>query len=110
MDSGFAADAAPRNDDLRGKISREWRLAQDHVRCLLRDHEHASVDVGGDEIGHDGGINHTQALGAAHAQLRIGDRFGADPHRAGSTWMMRGDRSLSDEGIDVGVRLHLRPG
>ena len=36
MDSGFAADATPRNDDLRGKISRERRLAQNQVGCLLR--------------------------------------------------------------------------
>ena len=44
----------------------------DHVRRLLRDHDHRGVGVAGRDAGHDGGVHDAQTLDAVYAQLRNG--------------------------------------
>src|SRR5262249_23229465 len=84
-------------------VGRQRRLAADQVGGLFRDHQHAGVDMGGDEIGHDRGVDHAQPLDPAHAQLRVGDRLGPDAHGAGAAGMVRRDRGVAQERVDLRV-------
>ncbi len=45
---------------------RQHRLAANEISCALGHHQHAGIDVCGDEVGHRGGIDHAQLLDAAH--------------------------------------------
>src|SRR6201995_5124606 len=47
------------------------RVFQDHVGGLLRDHDGRRVGVTRHQVGHHGGIDHAQALEAAHPQALV---------------------------------------
>ena len=49
---------------------REWRPAADQVGRLFGDHHHGRINVPGHQVGHDGGVDHAQALAPAHFQVR----------------------------------------
>ena len=67
-------------DLLRAHAARCQRgLAADHVGGLLRHHQHAGVDMGGDEVGHRRGVDHAEPLDAMDAELRIDHGVGPVP-------------------------------
>src|SRR5262249_15805197 len=75
--------------DKAGRLSNDFK---DHIGSLLRDHQHAGVDMRRDQIRHDRSVDHAQALDSVNAQLRVSDRIGSDPHGAGAAGMVRRDR------------------
>src|SRR5216684_4825813 len=48
----------PTGPTSRVGVGRQRRLAANHVGGLLRDHQHAGVDMGRNEVGHDRRVDH----------------------------------------------------
>ncbi len=82
------------------------RHAADQVGGALGDHQHRGVDVAADQVGHHGGVDDAQALGAMHPQLGVDDGpvIGRQAHPAGAGRMVDGDRGGADMGVDLGIR------
>src|SRR6266550_2774687 len=87
-------------------IDFRWQHAAtaNDVRGPLGDCEHNRMDIAADDLGHDGGIHHPQALETTHPQLRVHYRKFVASYPAGTGCVLDRGRGRADMGIDVGVR------
>jgi hypothetical protein len=63
-------------------------IGQQKCSAFFRDHHGRGIRVGGGHSRHHGGIDHTQALDTANAQLRIDDRRRVAAHATGAARMV----------------------
>src|SRR3990172_1203717 len=65
------------------KRLRRWRrLAEDHIRRLLRHHHHCGVGIAADDHREDGGVGHPQALDASDLEFVVHHGRGVAAHPA----------------------------
>src|SRR6478672_12390335 len=99
-------------ESLSGSDRRKRSLLQDEVGSLLRDHDHRSIDIAADKIGHHGSIDDAQAIDTAYPQLRIdnGGLVGVHAHLAGAERVIDGCCGSAGVSIEISVRGLVRTG
>src|SRR5664279_423119 len=84
------------------------RILQDHVGGFFGDHDRGSVGIARHQVRHDRGIDHTQALDAAHPKPLIDHRQRIVAHTAGRGRMIDRAAGPAAEVQQVLVAGHLR--
>jgi Zn-dependent protease with chaperone function len=102
--------APPRRCRRRWRPCAPDRSGVDQLGGALGDHDRRRIGVAADQLRHYGGVDHAQALHAAHPQLRVDDgvRIAVRAHRAGADRVVDRLGLAADEHVDGRVTLRFR--
>jgi len=85
----------------RGSHHPRLRVLLDHLRGLLRDHQHRRAGIARDDARHDRGIDHAQPGDAMHTQTGIHDGITALAHGTGTHRMEDGGANLTRRALQI---------
>src|SRR5690606_4656073 len=105
----FAPYRALAGNEVRRAAARQWLASANSVGDLLGDHDGGGVEVAGDDLRHDRGIHHAQALKAMHAALAVDHRHVVFAHLARAGWVEGGFRMFANEGVQFRIALAVDP-